>query len=79
MHVDCLNVKDKVAEKYLYRSIVYRAACVDPVLDGAQQMNSRIRAAFKAMEDVMVCNGSQFDVKNGNYLKYAVAEILRTH
>lgn len=58
--------------RYFYQRQVMEAACVDSENDSVEVRNEKIGRMWKAFENKeLVCNSLQFDVPNGNIIKYA--------
>lgn len=62
--------------KYYYQRQVHEAACVLPD-DPVQVRNRKIAQMWKRFENKeLVCNNLQFDVANGNVMKYAAGRLI---
>ncbi|MBO9674622.1 MAG: hypothetical protein J7577_14340 [Sphingobacteriaceae bacterium] len=62
--------------KYMYQQRFYLAAKVDTLKDNAQTIAEKISSMWKIYQQTGYtgCNASTFDIREGNLLKYAVAE-----
>jgi hypothetical protein len=58
---------------YLYERNVYRASGVDIDNDTEEEIAERVGAMWEEAYPTLVCNNTQFDVREGNILKFAVA------
>lgn len=58
--------------KYKYRRKILEGSCVNLSSDSAQIRNEKVQKAWSKLENELVCNNLQFDVQNGNIIKYAV-------
>lgn len=72
------RMKDKSPEtgyKYLYQRRIYEAANVDKAVDDKETIAKKIRSMWTVSEQLKLlsCNSTQFDVMDGNLLKYAVS------
>lgn len=59
--------------QFLYQRKIYEAACADPAKDSPEEVKAKVQAMWAAAEDKLVCDSSNFEVGNGNILKYAMA------
>ncbi len=57
---------------YLFQKKIYEAACVDYYKDSREVAFAKIRRMWLIYEDKLICNGLNFDVINGNLIKYAI-------
>ena len=57
---------------YLFQKKIYEAAWVDFYKDSREVAFAKIRRMWLQYEDKLVCNGLNFDVINGNLIKYAI-------
>ena len=60
-------------DQYRYQHAFKQAACVNEANDSPAIAAEKIRQAWAAAEDKLVCNSVQFDVQAGNVLKFAVS------
>jgi hypothetical protein len=62
--------------KYMYQQRFYLAAKVDTLNDNEQVIAKKISAMWKIYQQTgyTSCNASTFDIRDGNLLKYAVAD-----
>lgn len=75
------HVLDKTSEsgyKYLYQRRIYEAAKIDISKDSKEVIAKKITAMWLLSEQLKLveCNSLQFDVRNGNLLKYAVSSLF---
>lgn len=68
--------KDGTGFKYLYQERFYLAAKVDRLRDDEKTIAGKISAMWKIYQQTgyTACNASTFDIRDGNLLKYAVAD-----
>lgn len=59
--------------RYNYERRFHEAACVDTARDSKEVVARKISQLWRQEEERLVCNNLQFDVQDGNILKYAVA------
>jgi len=59
--------------EYKIEQYMEEAACVDRSKDSESERNEKIRAMWVKYNDMMICDGTDFDVSNGYMLKYAVS------
>lgn len=71
-----LPEEDGTRFKYMYQQRFYLAAKVDTLHDNEQVISKKIAAMWKVYQQTgyTACNASTFDIRDGNLLKYAVAE-----
>ena len=67
------EVSDSV--RYKYQRQVLNAACVTPE-DSEAVKEQKIQSMWKQFEDRLVCNNLQFDVSNGNIIKFAASSLF---
>jgi|GEM_PF-1990449 len=62
--------------KYMYQQRFYLAAKVDTLKDNPEVTAEKISAMWKVYQQTgyTACNASTFDIRDGNLLKYAVAD-----
>lgn len=56
----------------LYQRKLFEAACVNLEEDSEKVIARKISSVMLEYEDMLICNNLQFDVSNGNIIKYAV-------
>ncbi|MFD0941907.1 hypothetical protein [Pedobacter boryungensis] len=68
--------EDGTRFKYMYQQRFYLAAKVDTLQDNEQTITKKIAAMWKVYQQTgyIACNASTFDIRDGNLLKYAVAD-----
>lgn len=59
--------------EFMYNRRILEASCVNVDRDSEEVKIEKIRKMWNSFEEEMVCNSSTFDVANGNYIKFAVA------
>ena len=59
--------------EYMYNRRILEASCVDPEKDSEEEKIKKIQKMWSQFEGELVCNSLTFDVVNGSYLKFAVA------
>lgn len=57
--------------KYGYTRKIMEAACVDIEKDSKEVRAQKISQMWKQLESKLICNSVQFDIPNGNIIKYA--------
>lgn len=60
--------------RYVYQTKIFEAACVDLSRDSEAKRNEKIQKMWVALENQLVCNSLQFDVVNGNIIKFALSQ-----
>lgn len=56
-----------------YQRMLMKASCVDITQDSEELIAQKISKMWKENEDTLICNNTQFDISNGNLIKFAVA------
>jgi len=64
--------------EYLYQRRFLEAACVDLEKDSKEEISKKISQVWIENEDKFICNNTQFDVGNGNIIKFAVVKNFDT-
>jgi len=64
--------------EYLYQRRFLEAACVDISKDSNDEIARKISQVWKENEDKLICNNTQFEVGNGNIIKFAVDKSFDT-
>jgi hypothetical protein len=75
----CNDVYGKIEDKtnteewnYAYERKIYEAACVNFAMDSLDVAKEKIRNLWSKYQSSFKCDGADFDIVNGNILKYAV-------
>src|SRR5690606_25399298 len=64
--------------EYLYQRRFLEAACVDLEKDSKEEMSKKISRVWKENEDKLICNNTQFEMGNGNIIKFAIDKSFDT-
>lgn len=64
--------------EYLYQRRIFEAACVDLYKDSADEIARKVSQLWKENEDLLICNNTQFEVINGNIIKFAIDKSFDT-
>lgn len=79
----CMNISNRTRDpnpkgdySYIYQRKIYDAACVDLQRDSDEEASRKIRQMWQASRDVLKCDSVQFDVLEGNVLKFAVSKMF---
>lgn len=67
--------KDQSKYKFRYQRQIYEAACVSDK-DSKEERSSKIQKMWSKFENDLNCNSTQFDVMNGNILKFAATTLF---
>ncbi len=59
--------------EYLYEKAIYEASCADYNADGDALIAKKISSMFESNRNRLLCHGVDFDVVEGNILKYAIS------
>lgn len=70
-----MRMKDNSGRNpYLFQTRFQEAACIpENATESREEQYAKIRGAWAANEDKMLCSGASFDLKDGNILKFAVS------
>lgn len=60
-------------EDYIYRTKIFAASCADPSVDSDEVVKKKIQKFWSKFKDKLTCDVNNFDVSNGNIIKYAVS------
>lgn len=55
-----------------YQRKILEASCVDVATDSEELIAQKVSKMWKENEETLICNNTQFDVSNGNLIKFAV-------
>jgi hypothetical protein len=58
--------------EYLYQRRILEAACVDVNNDSEEEIARKVSQVWKENENTLICNNTEFEVSNGNIIKYAI-------
>lgn len=75
MFIDGRTVDSDNKFKFKYQKQIQEASCVTDS-DNKETKNKKIQAMWAKFENQLICNNLQFDVPNGNVIKYAANSLF---